>query len=166
MMASRRQVRLVWLTVLCAVGLLLFAACGQKGRPTMKSFEKPSPVTEMKAIHRDGKVIISWFYSRQAKLTVKGFYIERAEGQAPFETAAFLNGDATLYVDDHFEVGKEYRYRIRVYSLRNVISDESPELKVKPVRLPEPPKNLAVRVTNDAVEITWQKAADGVTYNI
>jgi hypothetical protein len=166
MTVSRKQMKLVRLMAMCAVILLLFVGCGQKGKPTMRSFEKPSPVTEMRASHRDGKVTISWSYSRQAKITVKGFYVERAEGKAPFETITFLKGDAAQYADDHFEVGKEYRYRIRVYSLRNVISEESLELKVNPVRLPEPPKDLAFRLTNDAVEITWEKVADGITYNI
>ena len=123
-------------------------------------------MTGMRASHRDGKITISWSYARQAKIIIKGFYVERAEGSAPFETITFLKGDATQFADDHFEVGKEYRYRIRVYSLRNVISDESAELKVTPVGLPQPPKKLAFRLTNDAIEITWNKVADGVTYNI
>ena len=166
MTASRKQMKLVRLMAMCAVSLLLFAGCGQKGKPTMRSFEKPSPVTGMRASHRDGKVTIYWSYARQAKITVKGFYIERAEGKTPFETITFLKEDASQFSDDHFAVGKEYRYRIRVYSLRNVISDESTELKVDPIRLPEPPKDLAFRLTNDAVEITWKKVADGVAYNI
>ena len=166
MKLSRKQMKLVRLMAMCAVSLLLFAGCGQKGKPTMRSFEKPSPVTEMRASHRDGKITISWSYARQAKIMIKGFYVERSEGNTPFETLAFLKGDSTQFVDDHFAIGKEYRYRIRVYSLRNVISDESDELKVNPVGLPEPPEKLAVRLTNDAIEITWNKVVDGVTYNI
>ncbi|MGO9379769.1 MAG: hypothetical protein ACLP29_14650 [Dissulfurispiraceae bacterium] len=166
MTASRNKKKLVGLMAVCAVGLLFFAGCGQKGRPTMKSFEKPSPVGDMRAYHSDGNITISWSYAHQANITIKGFYIERAVGQAPLETIAFVKGDATQYIDDHFQVGKEYRYKIRVYSLRNVISDESVELKVTPVKLPEPPKDLAFRLTNDAVEITWVKVADGISYNI
>lgn len=166
MIASRKQANLARLMAMVTVGLLVFTGCGQKGKPTMKSFEKPSPVTDMRAYHRDGKITISWSYARQGKITVKGFYVERAVGQAPFETIAFLRYDANKYIDDKFEVGKEYRYKIRVYSLRNVISDESPELKVNPVRLPESPKGLSFRLTNDSVEITWERVADGVSYII
>ena len=166
MTVSRKQMKLVRLMAMCVMSLLLFAGCGQKGKPVMRSFEKPSPATAMRALHRDGKVTISWSYARQDKIIIKGFYVERAEGNKPFETLTFLKGDATQFVDDHFAVGKEYRYRIRVYSLRNVISDESAELKVNPVGLPEPPEKFAFHLTNDAVEITWNKVADGVTYNI
>jgi hypothetical protein len=140
--------------------------CGKKGNPTMRSFEKPAAVKEMRALHRDGKVTISWSYSRQAKILIKGYYIERAEGLLPFETMAFLQGDSSQYSDEHFQINKEYRYKIRVYSMRDMISDDSPELKAIPLRLPDPPKSVTYRLTNDAVEITWDKKTDGTTFNI
>jgi hypothetical protein len=152
--------------VLCLMCLCYFTGCGKKGNPTMRSFEKPEAVKEMRAVHRDGKVTISWSYGRQAKILIKGFYIERAEGLLPYETIAFLQSDSSRYSDDRYEINKEYRYKIRVYSMRNVISDESPELKVSPLQLPDPPKAVTYRLTNDAVEITWDKGAEGITYNI
>jgi hypothetical protein len=132
----------------------------------MRTFEKPAAVTEIRALHRDGQLIISWSYPRQAKISIKGFYVQRAEGRLPFETIAFLQGDSLQYSDEHFEINKEYRYKMRVYSMRNIISDDSPELKVIPLQLPDPPKAVAYRLTNDAVEITWEQGADGHTYNI
>jgi len=132
----------------------------------MRSFEKPAAVTQMRALHRDGKVIISWSYLPQAKILIKGFYVERAEGLLPFETIAFLQGDSLQFSDGHFEINKEYRYKVRVYSMRNIISDDSLELRVIPLRLPDPPKTVSYRLTHDAVEITWDKGAGGTTYNI
>jgi hypothetical protein len=152
--------------LLCLVCLCFFTGCGKKGNPTMRSFEKPEAVKETRAFHRDGKVTISWSYSRQAKILIKGFYIERAEGLLPFETIAFLQGGSSQYSDDHIEINKEYRYKIRVYSMRDIISDDSPELKAIPLRLPDPPKAVIYHLKNDAVEITWDKGADGITYNI
>jgi hypothetical protein len=165
-MISKEKVKLSGRVLLCVACLCLFAGCGKKGNPTMKSFEKPAAVTEMRALHRDSKVIISWSYLRQAKVSIKGFYVERAEGRLPFETITFLQGDSLQYSDNHFEINKEYRYKIRVYSMRNIISDDSLELKVIPLQLPDPPKAVAYRLTNDAVEITWEQGADGHTYNI
>ena len=152
--------------ILCVVCLLLFASCGKKGNPTMKSFEKPAVVQDMKASHRDGKVTISWSYPRQARIVIKGFYVERATGSEPFQNIGFVKGDTVQYADERFETGREYRYKIRVYSMRDVISDDSPVLKVIPLRLPEPPAGLSYRLTNDSVEIAWDKAADGIFYNI
>jgi hypothetical protein len=156
----------ILLIALLALGLLLLAGCGQKGKPTMKSFAKPSPVTDMTAYHGDGKIVVSWTYTRQEKVTIKGFYVERAEGNGPFETLTFLNADTTEFTDKSFVEGKNYRYRIRVYSLRNVISDGSKELKVDPVSPPSPPGNLRYHLTNDAVEVTWDGEGDGITYDI
>ena len=144
---------------------LLLAGCGKKGNPTMKSFEKPAPVTQILAVHRDGKVIISWSYPKQGKITVKGFYIERAEGLSPFENVGFVKGDVTSYTDESFTAGKEYIYKIRVKSTRDILSDDSAELDVNPVKMPEPPKRLAYRLTDDEIKIEWD-AIPNATYNI
>jgi hypothetical protein len=151
---------------LCIACLFLFVGCGKKGNPTMKSFEKPAVVQQMRAIHRDGKVTISWSYPRQARIVIKGFYVERATGAEPYQNIGFVKGDTLQYVDEHFETGREYRYKVRVYSMRDVISDDSPVLKVMPLRLPDPPVGLSYYLTNDSIEITWDKAVDGVVYNI
>jgi len=131
----------------------------------MKTFEKPAPVTQMAAIHRDGKVIITWSYPKQAKVTIKGFYVERAEGQSPFENLGFVKGDVFYYADEHFRTGEEYIYKIRVYSTRDIINDDSTEIEVTPVDLPGPPKKLTYRLTDDALQIEWDKVPDA-TYNI
>ncbi|HMK61620.1 MAG TPA: hypothetical protein VK452_10820 [Dissulfurispiraceae bacterium] len=166
MMIVPRKVCLASALMLFTVVAIMLSGCGQKGRPTMRSFEKPAPVSGMTAIHKDGKVTISWSYVKQAKIVVKGFYVERAEGNAPFNNLAFVPADITHYDDEKFDSGKEYRYRIRVYSLRNMISDASQELKVDPVRPPDPPGDLTYRLTDDAIDITWRKVDGGVSYNI
>jgi hypothetical protein len=150
---------------LCVLCLFLFSGCGKKGNPTMKSFEKPAAVANMSAIHRDGKVTIAWSYPKQAKITIKGFYVERAEEERPFENLAFLKGEVSQYSDEHFKTGEQYRYRIRVYSMRDIIGDDSPEIEVAPVRLPDPPRMMAYGLTDDALEIKWNEVP-GASYNI
>lgn len=151
---------------LCGVLLLLISGCGKKGNPTMKSFDKPEPAKDLRAVHSDNKITLSWSYSKQAKILVKGFYIERAVGFGTFDNIAFVPADTSRYDDQRFEINKEYHYRIRVYSMRNVISDGSAELNVTAVKLPDAPKHMSYRLTNDAVEISWDKAPEGVTFNI
>ncbi len=151
--------------MICALCLFLFSGCGRKGNPTMKSFEKPAAAANLHAIHRDGRVTITWSYPKQAKITIKGFYVERAEWDGPFQNLAFVKGEAARYEDEHFDIGAKYRYKIRVYSMRDVISDDSPEIKVTPAKLPEPPKKMQYRLTDNALEIGWDEVP-GATYNI
>ncbi len=131
----------------------------------MKSFEKPAPVTDISAIHRNGKVTISWSYPKQAKITIKGFYVERAEESGPFENLAFVKGEVSQYADEHFVIGKKYRYKIRVYSMRDIISDDSREIEVTPLRLPDPPKRMIYHPTEDALVVGWDQVP-GAHYNI
>jgi hypothetical protein len=146
---------------------MLFAACGKKGSPTMNAFAKPDIVKDIRVVHRDARIDISWTYSNlQPKITIKGFRIERAEGDAAYETVASLPAEAVYYSDADIRINKQYRYRILVFNVRDVVSEASAELKALPVNPPAAPEGLAYRVTNDAVEISWNKAADGVLFNI
>jgi len=106
MTVSRKQMKLVRLMAMCVMSLLLFGRMWSKGKADDESFEKPSPATDMRALHRDGKLTISWSYARQDKIIIKGFYVERAEGNKPFVTLTFLKGDATQFVDDHLRSGR------------------------------------------------------------
>lgn len=156
---------------------LFIVSCGKKGDPTLRTFEKPMPVKDIKAVHREDELIISWSYSSAERAKIKGFYIEKAEirsqesgvGSQEFKNITFLKNDVSQFIDKDFKAKQEYFYRIRVYSLRNIISDESPMLKVNPNPLPQPPQKLWYKVINDSVEITWQ-AMEGdkgeIRYNI
>jgi hypothetical protein len=153
--------------------LLVLLSCGKKGEPTLATFVKPAPVRSITALHRENSILLSWSYSvsSDSPELIKGFYIEKAVGSGDnnpgaFENIVFLPGTANHYIDTDFVAGRAYFYKIRVYSVRNVISDQSPVIKVFPAALPPPPAGLSYEVKNDAVEIKWKEAREKVKYNI
>jgi len=146
---------------------VLLAGCGVKSAPTMKSFAKPEAVGDIVAVHRDGRIDITWVYTNpNASVTIKGFYLDRAEGGAPYEMIASLPAEARQYSDLNIRMNLEYRYKIRVFSDRAAVSEDAPELKVMPVAPPPAPQGLSYRIVNDAVEISWDKSAEGVFFNL
>ncbi|MBI3592977.1 MAG: hypothetical protein HY099_05805 [Nitrospirae bacterium] len=167
---------LIFVFTIVVLSFFLVVSCGKKGEPTLTTFEKPEPVKNIKAVHRENEIIISWSYpvSEESRELVKGFYMEKAEddGSKGFRNIAFLKNDVSQFVDREFKTGRTYLYRMRVYSIRNVISDASQAVKVQPSELPLPPAGLSYNVTNDSIEITWQGAigngqeAIGIRYNI
>lgn len=161
-----------------ALSVLFTASCGKKGDPTLKSFEKPQAVKDIKAVHREDELIISWSHPASEREKIKGFYIEKAIGNGQeaigqeYKNIVFLKNDISQFIDKDFKTGSVYLYKIRVYSLRDVISDDSPVIKVFPMELPKPPAKLSYKTTNDSVEIRWDEArgdrqeAIGLRYNI
>ncbi len=155
------------------LALLMLAACGKKGDPTLTTFVKPPPVKNITVVHRENSILLSWSYSVSPDMQelVKGFYLEKAVGTkdnnpAEFRKIAFLQGDVNHYTDTDFEAGRPYFYKMRVYSVRNIISGPSPVVKVIPAALPPQPQGLSFEVKNDAVEIRWNKVPGSVKYNI
>ena len=158
---------------------LLLTSCGKKGDPTLKSFEKPQTVKDIKAMHREDELIISWSYPSSEREKIKGFYVEKAIGDRQegkgevieYKNIAFLKNDISQFIDKDFKTEKTYLYKIRAYSLRNAISDDSPVIKAAPKELPKPPVKLSYKVTTDSIEIAWQaigngQEAIGIIYNI
>ena len=154
--------------LIITVCIVALVSCGRKGDPTLRSFEKPPPVTDIRVMHREDEIIISWAYPSSERDNIKGFYIERAEG-APNFTApplTFLKNDVSRYTDKEFKLKTEYFYKIRVYSLRDVISADSPLIKVRPLPLYGPPTGLSYVLTNDALKIQWDHLGDSIRYNV
>ena len=153
--------------------VLMLAACGKKGDPTLTTFVKPPPVKNITVLHHENSILLSWSYSPSPDMQelIKGFYIEKAVGAgdnnpAEFKKTVFLPGTMNHYADTDFEAGRPYFYKILVYSVRNIISDQSAVVKVIPEVLPPPPQGLFFEVKNDAVEIRWNKVPGKVKYNI
>ncbi|MEW5744803.1 MAG: hypothetical protein AB1805_05100 [Nitrospirota bacterium] len=153
-------------TITILFGLLaaavLASACGKKGDPTLKTFEQPLPVAALSVSHTEEGLVVSWPYPQANRESIKGFYIEKAEGDRceGFANAAFLKGDADRFVDRDFSPGRVYCYRIRVYSLRDIISDSSPVFKAAPVALPAPPERVFFTVKKNAIEIGWEGSGE------
>ncbi len=153
--------------------MALLLSCGKKGDPTLATFVKPAPVRNITALHRENSILLSWSYSvsSDSPELIKGFYIEKAEGAGDnnpgaFKNIVFLPGTVTKYTDTDFVAGRAYFYKMRVCSVRNIISDQSPVVKVLPSLLPPPPSGLSYEVKNNAIEIRWKEVHEKVKYNI
>ncbi|NTU42020.1 MAG: hypothetical protein HGA78_03005 [Nitrospirales bacterium] len=140
-------------------------SCGKKGDPTLKSFEKPQAVKDLRAVHREGEIILTWSYPEAERAKLKGFLLEKSEGGVFLRTASLKN-DAFEYRDREFKERAAYSFRIRALSLRDVMSDDSNILQVLPSPLPSPPSGLSYRLTKDSLEISWKGEGFGVLYDL
>jgi hypothetical protein len=156
-----------WGTIaLAGVLLMLLASCGKKGPPTLTQFQPPPPVERLSAVHRDGTIILTWAYAKPKRLAVRGFYIERSTANGPFVNMGFVPAEQSLFVDRQFEIDTSYRYRLRVYSMRDVFSGPSPELTVIPEPLPAAPTGLRFEADAQGMVLSWAPSGDNVTYTV
>jgi predicted small lipoprotein YifL len=155
------------LVLLLVAALAATAGCGKKGPPTMRSFEQPDRVAEVKATHRDGRINLSWAYNaKQGHIVVSGIFLLRAEGKGPYKAVAKLPASAKGYSDADIAPDREYRYKLRVFSARYVESEDSAELTVRPVKPPETPSDVSYRIAGNEVLIKWKKGGKGTLFNI
>ncbi len=170
---STRKLGIVVFFIFFLLLAQLLPSCGRKGEPTLKAFEKPQPVQALYALHREDAIILSWSYPSSQREKVKAFYVEKAESDEKekttnaqgFRRVASLGVDASTFVDRDFRTGRQYQYKVRAMSLRDVLSDDSPVLKVTPQDVPLPPTGLSYAITADALEIRWNAMAT-VKYDI
>jgi hypothetical protein len=185
-MNLRKRLRVDRLIVIAVSLSLVLVACGKKGAPTLRSFEKPNPVRNFQAVHREDEIILTWSYPSDDREGIKGFYIERAEipEEEPVRTVdekvgvrgkgtekgyrniAFIKSDVSSYIDRDFETERHYLYKIRAFSLRNIIGNDSAVVSLVPEILPVPPDLLSFKVKDDAVEIAWPDVSYDIRYNI
>ena len=160
---NRRRLFLVCLFVFTACFSLF--ACGKKGDPTLKSYEKPDPPSQVMAIHRESEIILSWNFPKSKETSIKGFHLLKSTG-GDFEEVTLLNNDQRSYIDARFEINAEYHYKVVAQNLKGVLSKDSNILVIKPVTPPVPPKNLSFTVTYDSLMLTWDSAGEGMLYNV
>lgn len=145
---------------------LAAVSCGKKGELTLKAFEKPAAAENIKALHRDNEIYLSWHYPASERSRIKGCKILRSDGKdSNYRELAFLKTDELLYVDNDFTSGLEYYYKFKCLSLKDVYSDYSVVIKVSPLPLLPKPKEISYIITNDSIKIQWQQIADA-RYNI
>jgi hypothetical protein len=161
------------LSVFCI--LFLLASCGRKGEPTLKSYEKPDPPSELRAIHRDSEIILLWKFPKDKESSIKGFYLMKIipptpplekGGRADFEKIAFLENNKRSYIDTNFNVGSLYKYKIVSQNLRDVTSNDSNIIEVEPKNPPPPPAKLSFKIVHDSLTLTWKSVGEGILYNI
>ncbi|HWR58783.1 MAG TPA: hypothetical protein VN328_07850 [Thermodesulfovibrionales bacterium] len=153
------------MTLLLLLAFLSLAACGKKGPPTLKAYEKPEKPSNLTAIHRERKIILSWSYPGDLRSSVKGFEVLRSEGKG-FERRAFVESDQSFFEDGEFDVNVSYGYKVVAENLKGVLSTDSDTITVAPKPLPLPPTDVRFAVKSDAVELSWKRSGEDVCYNI
>jgi hypothetical protein len=151
---------LIFLLISCFV----LASCGKKGDPTLKSYEKPDPPSNLGAIHRESEIILLWDFPKSKEQAIKEFYLLKSKGE-DFERI-FLEPDKRSYIDKDFEIGHHYKYKIISQNLRGITSDDSNIIEIDPKDPPAPPDRLSFKVEYDSLTLTWEDVVDGVLYNI
>jgi hypothetical protein len=157
--------RLLLVCLVVFTACLSLFACGKKGDPTLKSYEKPDPPSPLRAVHRESEIILSWTFSKSNETSIKGFHLLKSTG-GDFVEVALLTNDQRSYIDTRFEIGAEYHYKVVAENLKGILSKDSNILVIKPVTPPAPPKNLSFTVTYDSLMLTWDSAGEGMLYNV
>jgi len=143
---------------------VILASCGKKGEPTLKSYEKPDPPSNLSAIHRESEIILSWGFPKNNEKIIKGFYLMKSK-EADFERI-FLEADKRAYRDKDFEINHQYKYKIISQNLRGILSDDSNVIEIEPKALPLPPGKPVYKIEYDFLTLTWQDVGNGISYNI
>lgn len=178
---QKTNVKRFFLIVYCLLFTVycLLCSCGKKGDPTLKSYEKPNPPTNLRAIHRESEIILLWDFPKDKEPSIKGFYLmkiipptppppeaEEKRGRGDFEKIAFLENNKRSYIDTNFKLGSEYKYKIISQNLRGITSNDSNIVNIIPKTVPSPPKKILFKVEHDSLTLRWESAGDGILYNI
>jgi len=173
--SQQSEVRSLSFTVFCILITVfcLLASCGKKGDPTLKSYEKPDPPSNLKAIHRESEIILFWNFPKNKEQAINGFYLMKLippppplkGGREDFERI-FLERDKRSYIDKDFEIGHHYKYKIISQNLRGITSIDSNIIEIEPKDPPAPPGKLFFKVEYDSLTTTWEDIGNGVLYNI
>ncbi|MBS1113770.1 MAG: fibronectin type protein [Nitrospirae bacterium] len=152
------------LSIVCCLLFLLLPACGKKGDPTLKSYEKPEAPSGLTAIHRESEIIISWEFPKTKEQGLKGFHLLKSSA-GDFQSIAFIAKEKRSHKDSNFATGEEYHYKIISESLRGITND-SIILSIKPVIPPSPPRKLTFSVHHETLDLSWERVDEKSTYNI
>lgn len=150
----------------CLSGALAAAGCGMKGPLTMYPYEAPEQVSDLRALHRENVVSLSWSHPGNEKNFIKGFVVERADDGRTFMRIATLTPDVRSLEDRAIAAGNSYSYRVAAVSKRDRMSDEYALIRVAPKTLPQPPGALEAVATREGVEVRWTPVAREVLYNV
>lgn len=144
---------------------LLISACGKKGAPTLKSYDKPVAPSGLTAINREGKIHLQWAFPKDKEITVQQIAILRAAG-ADFVKIGGTEAGARSYVDGEIQPDAQYRYKVVALNQRGVFSPDSNTILITASRVPAIPQGLTFKITATALELKWQPQGNGLLYNI
>ncbi|MCE5195280.1 MAG: hypothetical protein LLF28_07545 [Nitrospiraceae bacterium] len=149
--------------LLLFVFCLVIVSCGKKTPPTLKAYEKPVPPENVKAVHREDTIVLTWSYPKKSNL--KEFYILKSD-RIDFDTIANLSKDETSYIDKDFKTGNTYRYKIVAQTVKEVLSNDSETIEIKPLEPAPAPRNISFFIGNSTIEITWENTGKEIIYNV
>lgn len=165
-----------FLSLLILFFIFSLSACGRKAPLRPDVFVKPEQVENLKAMHDERGLTISWSYRK--KVEIKGFIVLRSVG-GDFERRGYIpaysreqtekelsdkrDTDEFSFIEKDFRTDITYKYRVIAESIKG-IEGEATEIKVTPATLPEPPENIRFFIKNDSIEILWDPVK--ACYNI
>jgi hypothetical protein len=154
---------------------VLCFACGKKGDPTLKSYEKPEPPSKLRAVYRPAEVILTWDFPKNREAAIKGFYLMRsslktsASGTASwgdFEKAALIENSLRKYTDADIQHIDACKYKIISRNLRDITGKDSNIIEVITKKVSAQPSGLAFKIKDNAVLLSWQVAEETASHNI
>ncbi|MBA4371876.1 MAG: hypothetical protein C0402_03330 [Thermodesulfovibrio sp.] len=144
---------------------LLTAACGKKGAPTLKTYDKPVAPSGLTAIHREDRIYLQWTFPKDKEITVKQIAILRA-AETDFEKIADTDAAGRSYVDAGIQTDVQYRYKVAALNHRGVFSPDSNTILITASRVPSAPQGLSFTVTETALALKWQPQDTALRYNV
>jgi len=164
--------------VCCCVLLAAFfllTACGKKGDPTLKSYEKPEAPSQLTAVFRPSEVILTWQFPKAKEAAIKDFYLMRSSLQSSpsgnalwgdFEKLALIKNSERSFRDTDIQHGDSCKYKMISQNLRGITSKDSNTIEVKLKQVLAPPDGLSFKVADNSVLLTWKGTGEPVSYNI
>lgn len=144
---------------------LLLIACGRKGDPTLKSYEKPEAPSNLLAVQRESGSTLSWEFPDKNNASIKGFHVLRSTG-GDFTEIAVLENKKRSFIDTDIKGVSSRTYKIIAENLRGVMSKDSITLAIPFATLPAPPADISFAIEYDVLVLSWKSAGEGITYNI
>jgi len=145
--------------------LFFLVACGKKGAPTLKEYEKPAPPSLLQAIHREERVILQWSYPAEKERALEDFIILKSSG-AEFKEFTHAEKNRRSYEDTNLEKGGNYRYKIIARNFKGVHSEDSNIIDIRLLDPPSPPSDLSFSIKNNTLILTWKPAGKDILYNV
>ncbi|MEW6585542.1 MAG: fibronectin type III domain-containing protein [Nitrospirota bacterium] len=141
----------------------LLTACGKKGDPTLKAYEKPSPPSNLRAIQKESSIMLSWDFPEADEKSIKRFHVMRSK-DGDFEKVASLEKNERSFADRDVKGGR-ITYRVITENLRGSVSKDA-LLTLNNVSPPHPPTGVSFVVDTDSVVLSWQSAGEGIAYAV
>lgn len=151
--------------LLILVFCLVLIACGRKGDPTMKSYEKPESPSNLHAVQRESDITLSWDFPEKKLASIMGFHVFRSTG-GDFTKIAVLENKKHSFTDTDIKGISSRAYKIIAENLRGVMSKDSVILKIPDASLPAPPADISYTIQYDILTLSWKSLGEGITYNI